>query len=1183
MAVMLACLSLIFSSAGLSAQSQRVTIKADNATVGTVIQSLKQQTGLDFFYSNAQVDVNRRVTLDLNGVELNQAMRQLLGNGFSFEYNDNVVVVKPAAASSAPPAISGKVTGSDGKPIVGASVYVKGNSRLGTISDVQGNYRLTLAGSTNPVIAVTFIGMEPYEFTPTGETQNVMLKEAANQITAVTVTVNTGYQDIPRDRMTGAYTTVTAKELENSTFMSIDQALQGRVSGLYSSIQTGEPGAQSEIRIRGNNSITGNQEPLWVVDGLPLQQGVASIVGLTSGDLQGSILNHGVGNIAPSDIESVTILKDAAATAIYGARAAAGVIVVKTKKGSEGPIAINYQGNFSLGEAPRQQLDFMNAAEKIRYEIELAEQFGEPSNLGSAAWLWNSWQKGDITTQEYNDTIAKMSAVDVDWFDEIYRRSFAQKHSLSMRGGTDKIWFYGSVNVTDDKAILKTNRYNTFSGSIDIGYRPKDNLTVDFKIEGHYRETNNHNSSIDPFQYAVFANPYEKAYNEDGSRAWDRSYIPSYSRLHDGKLFEKFNILNEIENTGKKNIATDLTATLSLNWQINDHLKAEAHGRIGYAVSQTEQYAGKGTYSSYSNYLLAYAFNTAGGTTIREIPEKYNNGYISGSTGRTPSYSLRANLIYNQDINEEHYFTVHAGTEVRSSESWSNSFRTVEYDPQYSFVGFPELSWNPPLDKNLWGPFSRMSGYLYGNKERFVSFFGAFTYSYKDRYVVNANARFDGTGTIHADNRFTPLWSASARWNLHNETFVRDNLPFISELALRGVFGYTGQIDKSALPFPYITLAPVTWDSEYVAGSVFFPNPGIKWEKKRDRSIGLDYALFNNVFGGSVNYYNNKTKDLLDHTTVANSFGNTAPKINKGSLTNEGFEFNFNLRLRLSDDLRWMTSFNISRNTNKVTDTYYKSPEEYANNAEGTNMWTGYTAPVEGYASGTIFGYKFAGVDPQTGNALIYISDKTRELLAKQKGKELHEIGDIYDVEDMTHETLVHSLSDIGNSNPKYYGGFTTTLIWKDLEFRASFSFATDRMLRSFDERNHSYQLNTQSNTYELASARLNRLKSVEYRWRTPGDITDIPRYTNEGSDYYMILSSDKYEKAGYLKFQDISLNYNVRGRFMDALGLKTMRVGFQMSNIATWSKFKGFDASTSSAFAYPQSRRYILNLQVSF
>ena len=1184
MAILQACFFLIFSAAGLSAQSQRVTVKADNATVGTVIQSLKQQTGMDFFYSNAQIDVNRRVTLDLDGVELGQAMRRLLGDGFSFEYNDNVVVVKPAAAASAPPAISGTVTGADGKPIVGASVYVKGNSRLGTISDAQGNYKLSLTGSTNPVITVSFIGMEPYEFTPAGATQNVTLKEAANQITAVTVTVNTGYQDIPRDRMTGAYSTVTAKELENSTFMSLDQALQGKVAGLFASTPSGEPGVQSEIRIRGDNSISGNNEPLWIVDGLPLQQGVATISGLSSGNLQESILDHGVGNISPSDIESVTILKDAAATAIYGARAAAGVIVIKTIKGSQGPVSISYQGNFSLGEAPGKTLNFMNAAEKVQYEIELVEQFGSASSLGTAAWKWNAWQRGDISTEEYRKTLADMSAVNVDWFDEIYRMSFSHKHNLSMRGGNDKMWFYGSLNATDDKGILKSNRYNAFSGSVSVGYRPAEKVSVDFKLEGHYRESNNHNSAIDPFKYAVFVNPYEKVYNDDGSYAWDTSYLSGYSPLHQGKAFEKFNILNEMDRTGKKSIATDLTATLSLTWQITEYLKAEAYGRVGYSVSQTDEFAGKGTYTSNQRYLIRQAFK---GSETTEIPDAYNNGYKSGSTSRSPSYSMRAGLAYNRDINMKHYFNFYAGTEVRSSESWSDSYRTVGYDDKYSMTSFPEMPWNPILDKYLAAELSGMSGYVYGNKKRYLSFFGAFTYSYDDRYVANFNARFDGASAMHKAENYTPLWSASLRWNLHRENFIKDNLPFISELAIRGVYGFTGQIDISALPYPYIRLASPTgnsssYDSEYVAAQVFYPNPGIKWEKKRERSIGLDYSLFNNVFGGSVNYYNNKTEDLLDKSSVANSFGNIAPKMNKGSLTNKGFEFHFNLRLRFNENLRWMTSFNIARNTNKITDTYYKSPQAYFkdNPEDIQNVWRGFSSAVEDYPVGTVFGYRFADVDPDTGNARIYITDETRKIIADAKGKDISEIGDKWDVEDMGKETAMpYSLTRIGNTNPKYYGGFNTTLQWKNLEFRASFSYATDIIAQAFNERSHSYS--TTGN--DVYVGRLNRLKTAANRWRVPGDITNYPAYSLKNSTYYMILTDDKFEKAGYLKFQDISVNYNLKAPFMKAAGISSMRVGFVMSNIAVWSKFSGFDASTGSAFAYPMQRRYTLNLQLSF
>ncbi len=1178
------CLLLAISATAM-AQRQRVTVNARGATVGEVIQSLKQQTGLDFFFSNAQVDVNRSVTIEMANAELDAVIGRLFGTGFVAEYDGNVVIIRPAAQQQqgqqrTAPVVTGRITDIKGEPIPGASVVVKGNSRIGTASDANGNYSLTIADMENATIQVSFIGMKTQEFAAgRGGVHNVILEEEANQITPVTVTVSTGYQDIPRDRMTGSYSVVTAKDLETQNFMSIDEALKGMVAGLNVMTPSGQPGTQAQMRIRGDNSITGLKEPLWVVDGLPLQQGVATINGLTSGDLQGSILNHGVGNISPQDIESVTILKDAAATAIYGARAAAGVIVVKTKRGRSGEVSVNYRGNFALGAAPDHTIDFMNSAEKVAYEIGVAEQFGNSTNnMGRAAQLWNSHQKGYITDSEYQNALDALRSTNTDWFDEIYRTSFSHSHDLSMSGGSDRAWYYASVSARDEKGILKTNRYNSFSGSLKAGYKALDNLVANLSIDASYRETNNHNSAIDPFRYAVFANTYEKPYNEDGSYAWDATYVPgSFSQLHDGRQFEKFNLLNELENTSDKGIASDITATLSLEWFVAPGLKVEAFGRVGYATSLTERYADINTYSSWINYALPMMFQNSNNTN-GEMPEEYNRGYMTGSTGRSISFSGRVGVSYSRDFNDRHFINAYAGTEVRSGESWSNSFGTTGYDHKYFFVSNPQFGWAPTGDaRSIINSLASMSGYAYGGKDRYASFFAALTYSYEDRYVFNTNLRFDGKGTISKEGRYSPFWSASVRWNLHNESFMRDNVPWLSELALRGVFGYTGQFDSTALPFAWMRLGSQRYDNEYIAGTTYFANPALKWERKMDRSIGLDYSLFNNVFGGSVNYYNNKTHNLLTNTTVADSFGNTSPRMNKGSLINRGLEFNFNLRLSFGD-VRWLTSFNISRNTNRITETFRKSPYE-------ADLWGGFTDNIQGYATGTVFGYRFAGVNPETGNAMIHISDRARQALVESGNYNFfNETPLVWDTGTEPKEYdgaalrdfLQMSLAAIGNTNPKYYGGFSTSVLWKGFELRTSFTYDTGRIMPTFDER--------RSGSSEIAAGRLNRLATAADRWRAPGDVTDIVRYTTDPNSYYQqMVTDDRWEKGDYLNWADLSLSYNVDSRVLKNLGIDMLRVGLQMQNIHTWTNYSGFDATTGGPFSYPRMRRYLLNLSLSF
>ena len=346
---------------------------------------------------------------------------------------------------------------------------------------------------------------------------------------------------------------------------------------------SGAPGTRANIRIRGDNSISGNKEPLWVVDGLPLQGGVASINVVNAGNIQESILDHGIGNIAPTDIESITVLKDAAASAIYGARAANGVIVIKTKRGFEGKATFNYNGSFGMVEAPRIDLDFMNSSEKIDFEISLMKDFSRAWEGGLVGKIYDYYMQGRYTESQYREELDKLRKINTDWFDVIFRKAFSQSHFLSMRGGTEKTNYYASINYNGQSGILKSNSYDNLGASLEIRHKPAQNFEMNFKLNGNFRESKDHNSSIDPFKYAVFANPYEKPFNEDGSYAADFTYLgDNRSSIHYGNIYDQFNILRELNETQNKTIASDLSARLGMNYQVMEGLSVDLNGSLTY-------------------------------------------------------------------------------------------------------------------------------------------------------------------------------------------------------------------------------------------------------------------------------------------------------------------------------------------------------------------------------------------------------------------------------------------------------------------------------------------------------------------------------------------------------------------------------------------------------------------------
>ena len=917
----------VFSlSAAVKAQDQMVTLKVERMPFTQVISELKRQTQLDFFYSFDEVDVNRAISLDVKKVKIDDVLQQMSEGRFTWEYVDEMVVIKPALTRGSEKKslrVKGFVYDQDKKALPGVTVKVAGVP-LGTSTDVNGWFTLEL--TTKTALEFSFVGYKKKTLTLTDwmlkDTIRVYMEEDMNEMDEVVVT---GYQDIRKDRVTGSVTVITAKELENSAFKSIDQVLEGKVAGLYSFKSSGAPGTRANVRIRGDNSITGNKEPLWVVDGLPLQGGVASINVLNAGNIQESALDHGIGNLAPADIESITILKDAAASAIYGARAANGVIVIKTKRGFEGDATISYNGSYGIVSAPSIDLDFMNGREKVDFELELMRDFNRGDQAGLAGKAYNNYMQGHITWDQYNAEIERLRSTNTDWFDVIFKKGFSHSHFLSLRGGTAKTNYYASLNYNSQEGILKSNRYDNLGAKLEVRHKPIENLELHFQVEGKYRESVDHASNVDPFKYAVFANPYERPYDANGNYAADLSYLgDNWSNLNYWYKFDTFNILRELNETQNKSIASDVSARLGFNYKIVEGLTADVSGTLTYSTNNTEKWAAPGTYASYANATFARTLLHLD----QEFPKEYNNGYLQEGSGRSTAFALRGLLSYNNDKLEGHSFSVVVGTELSGSKSYNSFHGFPEFNQIYRFTSIPSFPAGVEIQYKDVKEVLRGMTSTGESQDRSASFFGAFTYTLRDKYVFNVNARFDGADIIGTANRFTPLWSASFRWNAMRENFL-ENVNFISDLALRLSYGYTGNIDRNSYPMSLVFLNAERYDGLFIAEKVEYPNPNIKWERKEDRNIGLDFAFWNNRIGGTFNYYWNTSRDLLGDMITPISYGRESIRANVSSLENTGWEFNINLRLDLGKGVSWVNSFNIAQNKNKITKTYIKNFEEF--------------------------------------------------------------------------------------------------------------------------------------------------------------------------------------------------------------------------------------------------------------
>ena len=600
------CCFLFSLHASIRAQKQMVTLKLEKTSVAEAIRELKQQTRLDFFFSNKEVNVKKTVSLNCENMRIDEVLQQLLGTEFQFEFVDNMVIITPGFRKSEEETKSvlykGTVCDSQGQPLPGVTVAVKGTS-LGVATDVNGNFQIQMPPATNWIFVFSFIGMQTVEI-QSGDRREfeVVLKPAKEELEEVVVT---GYQTIRKERMTGTTATITANQIAGRGLQSIDEILNSTISGL-NMISSGRPGQDAQIQIRGVNSLTGSTEPMWIVDGMPLQGEIPNIQS-GSTDLQATIFTTGIGNIAPDDIKSITVLKDAAATAIYGARAANGVIVVETKSGLSGKTRFNASVNVGITERPRNNIDMMNTAEKIQFEREIFyDQQGYIYTPGRVTKLLQQAAYGEISSDEAERRIGELAKINTDWFKEIYRTAISQQYNFSMSGGNEKTQHYVSLNYLKEVGTEPNNKYDRLGMNIKLTHNPSEKIRITGGLGATMKNDRVTASSVNSLEYAMYANPYERLKNEDGTKAYDISYNAKESSIRDGLDWDTFNILDDLNRNTNTNRYLDAELSLKVEWEIVKGLMFTTHGVYNANSNHNRIIEGADTYTNFINNWYRY-------------------------------------------------------------------------------------------------------------------------------------------------------------------------------------------------------------------------------------------------------------------------------------------------------------------------------------------------------------------------------------------------------------------------------------------------------------------------------------------------------------------------------------------------------------------------------------------------
>ena len=1154
--------SSIWARDGYSQKSQEI-FSVKSGTIESIFRQIKKQSGYEFFYNTAVLDVKENVSLATPNGTLEDILSQVLGNKYSYSIRDNYILISgkkhvlPDEVKKI--VIKGLVKDRKGESLPGVSVLLKGTT-VGVATDVKGEFMLTIPAQDTIVLRFTFIGMKTKDVVYRAQEKPivVVLEESATEVEEVIVT---GYQEIKKERMTGSVEVVTSKDIVNKGYTSVEDVLKGQMAGVAVMNLSGRPGAQARIRIRGINSLTGDTNPIWIVDGMPLTGNVPE-VSMGGTEFEGTVLTSGIGNIPPDDIESITVLKDAAATAIYGSRAANGVIVVTTKRGTVGRSYINVQVSYGLSEAPDNRLKMMNTKEKIAFERGIYEDFPGLNVGGRVYQLLKKVDNGLLTKVEAETEIERLSKINTNWFDKIFRVAHTQNYSISLSGGNETTQYYGSLSYLSQEGVMPNNKYESMGASMKLTHDFNKFLRVHFDVRSSLRNDRSSASPVNPLDYATYANTYERLYDEEGNYDYDRSSFSELSSIRDGYRYD-FNILKDLNDNTTKSRYVSNQVSLKLEFKIMEGLMLSSMGTFSNSNNHSMRELVPGSYASKRASWLAGIY------TEGEITDDMNNGMVQESTSRSQQWTIRNQLEFARGFSGgDHYVNAYLGQEVSSSKGYGFTSMIPEWSDVYGVASYPDLT-GVTLKSSFTDLLAKLGSHS-ETQDRSASFFMTGSYSYKDRYVIQGSARLDGVDIIGTDNRFSPLWNVSGKWNVHNESFMT-RFGFINQLAFRVSYGFVGSIDRNALPFSVLRkVSNYSYNGEKIMDRYDPSNPSIKWQRQENRNIGFDASLLNNRINLVVNYYDNDTRNLLDDKKIAASTGRLSVAANVASVNNRGWEISLRTLNVRTTDFSWVTSVNFTKNKDKVTETYYQDLSEVSASTNST-FESIYNLYIQGRPVKAFYGYKYAGVDPYTGNSLAYVDgfddDGNRLGTLTPEGKYVYNMDN-----DLTTQLANSSRGYLGRSDPPITGGFTTQFNYKRFSLFAQFTYMTGHLARSFQ-----YYV---SGGTTSASAR-NLLKIEANRWRKPGDMTDVPKYGTSRTEYLYQLFDFRFEKGDYLKCNNISLGYNLDPALCAKLYITRARLNLNMTNVFTLTKFRGIDPETKGAFTYPSARTYSFTLSI--
>lgn len=1123
----LLCFSL---ASGYSAYAQKVTINLQNVKLEKVFDAITKQTGLSVAYSRPTVNPDQNVSISATNEELSDVLKRLFaGTNVAFEIGEEKIYLKDGKTSSngsqqvKTKNVSGVIVDTNGEPVIGASVLVKGTTN-GTITDMDGKFTINDVPE-NSTLDISYIGYKTMTLKATDKNLSRLVLHEDTEVLDEVVVVGYGVQR-KRDVST-AVSSVKAEALANNPASDFRQALVGKMPGVQVTTPSGDPEGSVSIRVRGISTVNAGSDPLYIVDGVPMERGFA--------------------NMNTNDIESIEVLKDASAAAIYGSRGSNGVVLITTKKGTSEKLTVQYDGYYGIQNVSK-KLPMMNAYQFAEFARDghnnayLAEVPGaspdDPNSVRPKSYH-------QIPAELFPYLEGQPGLTDTDWQDAIFRTANTTGHNISLSGKTNSVNYFVSGNYMNKEGIIINSDFKKYSMRMNIDGKYK-RLKFGVNFAPSYSTSNSVDASGAGgiVQSALMMPPVWPVYNEDGSYNYQGN---GYWRI--GTDYQHNEVLNPV---AMANLQSNVTDRMSIIGKV--YAELELYKGLTYKISFGGDY-----YGAHNDKYRQSALPLKG-KNYYDMPSN-PEGYSSSSFYF--NWLIENQLTYNTTINEKHNLTAILVQSAQKETFKSNNVTATDYPNDY-------------IQTISGGTVTK--GYSEKSQWSIASYLARVQYSFSGKYMLSGAIRTDGSSRFGKNNRWGYFPSASAAWRITEENFFKEQtaLSFINDLKLRLSYGVTGNFQIGN----YEHLATMSLDN-YILGTGqgllsygYKPDnierEDLSWEKNKMVNAGVDVQMFNGLLGFTVDYYNTNTSDMLLSVPVPLITGYSTSLMNIGKVNNRGWEIGLSSQKHISDDFGYSFNANWSKNINEVK-------------ALGPS-----NAPI--ISSGSVeHAYYITEVGKPIGNYYLLVQDgifETEEDLKKYPHFENTKVGDFrfVDVDGDGVLDLDKDRTVCGNYMPKFTYGFGGKLWYKGFDLDINFQGVFGNKILNLNRR---YIDNMEGNVNGTTIA-LDRWKSEDQ----PGN-GQVNKANRKQTGYNGRTSTWHLEDGSYLRLQNVSLGYTLPKKWTNRFYVEKLRLYVSGQNLATFTKYSGYNPEVNARpdnaltpgedyGTYPLARTFMFGINVT-